>query len=173
MKNNNWWKEMIYTCTFICLAILNGCSTDGLEGDGDDPADGGSSLENYAPASVQGKTLAIEGQLFYVIFQTGTGCKVVPEYSWETITNTPTYTYRKTGDNTATLTLSYKDKIASGTAYTLSDTTYNLTLNFTALGKGTAVGTWKGYTTINTGIGGSSTSKYLSGKLNNKSFTLN
>lgn len=125
------------------------------------------------PTSLSGKTLQISGQKLYVIFQSGTTCKVVPTGgSPIIITGTPTYSYKKVNEKSATLTFTYKDKsTTSSSAYTLSNTQYELTLFFTTSGSGSVTGGWKATTVAYNGFG-ISAPQYPSGNLNGKSFTL-
>lgn len=125
------------------------------------------------PTSLSGKTLQISGQLLYLVFQSGTTCKVVPTGgSPIIITGTPTYSYKKVNEKSATLTFTYKDKSTiSSSAYALSNTQYDLTLFFTTSGSGSVTGGWEVTTVAYTGFGGSAP-KYSSGNVNGKSFTL-
>lgn len=153
----------------VLMMLSAGCSKE--EDEGENGGSGNGSERAYAPRTAIGKTLQIEGQVFYVTFLSETACKVVPQFEWETVLSS-SYTYKATGDNKAVLTLSYKDKITAGTGYTLSDATYNPTLNFEDKGKGFIKGGWKSYITVNNGMG-SVQQRYASGNLDGKTFTLN
>lgn len=152
----------------VLMMLSVSCSKD--DDEGENGGNGDESKEVHVPESVIGKTLMIDGQVFYVTFVSESGCRVTPQYEWETILSS-SYTYKATGGNKATLTLSYKDKITAGTSYTLSDTTYDLTLNFEGKGKGTIKGGWKSFITVNNGLG-SVQQRYASGKLDGTAFTL-
>lgn len=152
----------------VVMMLSVSCSKD--DDEGENGGNGDDSEEVHAPESVIGKTLMIDGQVFYVTFVSESGCRVTPQYEWETILSS-SYSYKATGGNKATLRLSYKDKITAGTSYTLSDTTYDLILNFEGKGKGFIEGGWKSYITVNNGLG-SVQQRYASGNLDDKTFTL-
>lgn len=152
----------------VVMMLSVSCSKD--DDKGESGGSGDESEEVYVPESVIGKTFMIDGQVFYVTFVSETACRVTPQYEWETILSS-SYSYKAMGGNKAMLTLSYKDKITAGTTYTLSDTTYDLTLNFEGKGKGSIKGGWKSYITVNNGLG-SIQQRYASGNLDGTAFTL-
>lgn len=162
-------KRYSYLLMILSVAMMLsvGCSKDEEENEGS----GNESEEKYVPESVIGKTLIIDEQMFYVTFVSENTCKVIPRYEWQTITSS-SYVYKAISDAKATLTLSYKDKIVMGTSHTLSDTTYDLTLNFEGKGKGIIKGGWKSVITVNNGLG-SVNQRYASENLDGKAFTLN
>lgn len=163
--------KLLFVLAAIVCAVLVSCSKD--DDSTKNNEDENEETTGNAPKSIVDKTFQIGKQTFYVVFNGASSCKIVPQYTWQTITNVPAYVYKKVSDNTATLSFSYKDKVTAGTGYTLSDTTYDLTLEFDGKGTGSLRGGWKSYMTVNTGIGGSSTSHYASGDMSGKTFTLN
>lgn len=162
-----------YGCLLMILSVVMllsvSCSKD--EEEGENGGSGNESEEKYVPKSVIGKTFIIDGQMFYATFVSENACKVIPQYEWQTITSS-SYVYKAISDTKATLTLSYKDKIVMGSSHTLSDTTYDLTLNFESKGKGVIKGGWKSFITVNNGLG-SVNQRYASEDLDGKAFTLN
>lgn len=162
-----------YGCLLMILPIVMtlsaSCSKN--EDEGENGESGNESEEKYVPESIIGKTFIIDGQMFYATFLSEKACKVIPQYEWQTITSS-SYVYKAISDTKATLTLSYKDKIVMGSSHTLSDTTYDLTLNFEGKGKGVIKGGWKSFITVNNGLG-SVNQRYASENLDGKAFTLN
>lgn len=165
LKRYNYLLMILSVVTILSV----GCSKD--EDKGENEGSGNESEKKYAPESAIGKTLIIDGQMFYVTFVSENACKVIPRYEWQTITSS-SYVYKAISDAKATLTLSYKDKIVMGTSHTLSDTTYDLTLTFEGKGKGIIKGGWKSFITVNNGLG-SVNQHYASESLDGKAFTLN
>lgn len=94
----------ILSIALICITVVAGCSKD------DDPLKS-TSNKGFAPSNIVGKIYSQGSSSFKVSRFTSTGtCSVTliqTGFGTTTITNTPTYTYKKTDANHAVLTYTY------------------------------------------------------------------
>ncbi len=120
--------SLYVSCLAIGFSLLMLSACDGITND---------AVSGYAPESVTGKTF--DGWAYFTSSST---------FSYDVgdknqIIGTPTYTYRKTGDNTALLTLDYVEKHVSSVSnmnYT-EEVSYSYNLHFTSKEAGWGTGT--------------------------------
>lgn len=161
---------------FLSLSvILAGCSkSDPLSDDEEDSGEDGGTSTSYAPKDVKGQVFKVSGHFFVVTFKSNESCTVSESPSGSitsAIIGTPSCTYKRLSDNRASLQLTYQSKMTiSSSAYSISNCSYDFTLDFTQKGSGNVQGPYhysiKAYT-----MGKTSTTEQ-NGNVN-RTFTLN
>lgn len=157
--------------------ILAGCSkSDPLSDDEEGSGEGGgsSASTSYAPKDVKNKVFEVSGHFFVVTFKSNESCTVSESPSGSipsAIIGTPSCTYKRLSDNRASLQLTYQNKMTiSSSVYSISNCSYDFTLDFTQKGSGNVQGPYhysiKAYTM------GKVSATEQNGNIN-RSFTLN
>lgn len=161
---------------FLSLSvILTGCSkSDPLSDAEEGSEEEGGTSTSYAPKDVKNKVFKVSGHFFVVTFKSNESCTVSESPSGSitsAIIGTPSCTYKRLSDKQASLHLAYQNKMTiSSSAYSISNCSYDFTLDFTQKGGGNVQGPYhysiKAYT-----MGKVSTTE-KNGNIN-RSFTLN